>query len=99
MFVVTPTNKTVELGGSFELECADNIGSYVQWEWIGHASLPLSFIGLNGALQVVNVAEGLNGGVLRCLAGGIVADAHITVVGTKLDATLEGCGSNPLIIS
>ena len=80
-FIVTPQNITVSLGAIFELECADNLGSEVQWAWIGHASLPLSVIDSNGALVVFQAAKEMNGELFRCSVGDLTSDARVTVVG------------------
>ncbi len=85
MFAVVPQNITVQIGGMAELECADTIGTAVQWEWVGHASLPLSIVKDNGALLIIVTTEEYNGGVFRCSISNtthfITADAHLTVIG------------------
>ena len=83
-FIVTPANVTARLGETAEFECAVNTGEQVQWEWVGHASLPLSVIQENGALLLIQVGEEQNGGVFRCRAEEMVAEAHLSVVGMCL---------------
>ena len=83
-FIVTPQNITVPLGITFELECADNLGSEVQWSWVGHASLPPSVIDSNGVLVIFQANREMNGELFRCSVGDLTSDARVTVVGNSI---------------
>ena len=92
MFIVTPQDITAQVGEDIEFECITNTGSDVQWERIGHMSLPISSSILNnGALKITKIEEYF-GGTYCCSNGNLSTMVTLKVVGMLTIDSIECVG-------
>ena len=83
-----PSDVTALKGDNVSLWCVADSGEPVNWEHVGHDSLPPSAKVLPSDLLVLERVGSSEEGVYRCSVGDASVDATVTVVGKMIR-----CGS------